>query len=675
MRREKVLAAVIDALDHTLPQRAGVDTTTLARRAMPRKTLQGLSLNAKICLAASACTIASLLITGVAVGLQSSSAAEESAKQSVRATGQYAASQVQSDLQSTFKAIGALASALQVARSADNPPPRDQLDATLKRLLEQHTPWLASYSLWEPNALDGKDAEHVSKGPQDDATGRFISYWNRGSGDIKVEPLLDYEKAGANDWYDIPRRTGKTTLVEPYLYKVGGKDVLITSLVTPIQVGGKFVGIVGVDYLLDGLQKALAEVKSLDGAEVQLISAGGKYVSHPDAKKIGADAADLSPEALDAVRQGKTYEYTDNTGHVRVLTPVRPDADAQPWALCIHYTEAAAQAPARAMMALVAGIALVCALLAVGALLAVVTALTRPVRELATTMDALAGGQSNLRVELPVRGSDELAHISRSFNQFVGKLRGAFEDVRSTSGAVDGAAGEISVGNADLSARTEQQASNLEEISASMVQLSQGVQSSAQTSRQADTLSRQAAETAQRSQSVMQDAITAMEEVGTSSKRIADITAVIDGIAFQTNILALNAAVEAARAGEQGRGFAVVASEVRTLAQRAGTAAKDIKSLIGESSARVEVGTERIKVSGSALAELVTLVGDVSGLINTISHSSVEQAQGIAHVEVAIGQLDSMTQQNAALVEEAAAAAASLKQQTQRMTGTLAEFI
>ncbi|WP_158622768.1 methyl-accepting chemotaxis protein [Aquabacterium soli] len=669
------MAAVIDALDHTLPQRAGVDTTTLARRAMPRKTLQGLSLNAKICLAASACTIASLLITGVAVGLQSSSAAEESAKQSVRATGQYAASQVQSDLQSTFKAIGALASALQVARSADNPPPRDQLDATLKRLLEQHSPWLASYSLWEPNALDGKDAEHVSKGPQDDATGRFISYWNRGSGDIKVEPLLDYEKAGANDWYDIPRRTGKTTLVEPYLYKVGGKDVLITSLVTPIQVGGKFVGIVGVDYLLDGLQKALAEVKSLDGAEVQLISAGGKYVSHPDAKKIGADAADLSPEALDAVRQGKTYEYTDNTGHVRVLTPVRPDADAQPWALCIHYTEAAAQAPARAMMALVAGIALVCALLAVGALLAVVTTLTRPVRELATTMDALAGGQSNLRVELPVRGSDELAHISRSFNQFVGKLRGAFEDVRSTSGAVDGAAGEISVGNADLSARTEQQASNLEEISASMVQLSQGVQSSAQTSRQADTLSRQAAETAQRSQSVMQDAITAMEEVGTSSKRIADITAVIDGIAFQTNILALNAAVEAARAGEQGRGFAVVASEVRTLAQRAGTAAKDIKSLIGESSARVEVGTERIKVSGSALAELVTLVGDVSGLINTISHSSVEQAQGIAHVEVAIGQLDSMTQQNAALVEEAAAAAASLKQQTQRMTGTLAEFI
>ena len=246
--------------------------------------------------------------------------AEESARQSVRATGQYAASQVQSDLQATFKSLAALATSLQVARDATNPPPRPQLDATLKRLLEQHSPWLAAYSLWEPNALDGQDAEHVSKGPQDDATGRFVSYWNRGSGDIKVEPLVDYEKAG------------------------------------------------------------------------------GKYVSHPDAQKIGADASDLSPEALQAVRQGQPYEYTDSTGNVRVLTPVRPDADAQPWALCIQYTEAVAQAPARAMMALVAGIVVLCAVLDVGALLTVVTRLTRPVRELATTMDALAGGQSNLRV-------------------------------------------------------------------------------------------------------------------------------------------------------------------------------------------------------------------------------------------------------------------------------------
>jgi methyl-accepting chemotaxis protein len=635
---------------------------------------RALSFTAKIGIAASACVVASLLVTGIAVGLQSSSAAEESAREGVRATTLYAAQQVQSDLQSTFQSAQALAASLQVAKEAGSPPARAQIDATLRHMLEQHVPWLAAYSLWEPNALDGQDADHVGKGPQDDATGRFVSYWNRGSGEIKVEPLVDYEKAGANDWYDIPRRTGKSTLVEPYLYKVMGKDMLITSLVVPVRPQGKFAGIVGVDMLLDGLQKALAKVQTLDGARVLLVSSGGNYVSHPDPALIGKPAADLSKEALAKVQQGERFEYADG-GTVRVFVPVKPDPDAQPWSLCIQYEAAAARAPAVAMMKRTAFIAAACALLAVGALLVLLATLTRPLRALATTMDALASGQSNLRVQLPVQGGDELARISAAFNQFVGKLRGAFEDVRDTSGAVDGAAGEISSGNTDLSSRTEEQASNLQEIASSMVQLSQGVQTSAQTARRADELSRRAGETAQRSQSVMGDAITAMESVGSSSKRIAEITAVIDGIAFQTNILALNAAVEAARAGEQGRGFAVVAGEVRTLAQRAAAAAKDIKSLIGESSERVEAGTDRIKASGTAVAELVAAVGEVSALIDTISHSSAEQSRGIAHIETAIGHLDGMTQQNAALVEEAAAAAGSLKQQTQRLTGTLAEFI
>jgi methyl-accepting chemotaxis protein len=163
--------------------------------------------------------------------------------------------------------------------------------------------------------------------------------------------------------------------------------------------------------------------------------------------------------------------------------------------------------------------------------------------------------------------------------------------------------------------------------------------------------------------------------VHASSKRIADITAVIDGIAFQTNILALNAAVEAARAGEQGRGFSVVAGEVRTLAQRAAVAAKDIKSLIGESVTRIELGSDRIRNSGEAVADLVAAVNQTSHLVATISHASSEQSMGIAHVETAITQLDTVTQQNAALVEEAAAAAGSMKQQTRRLTDTLGQFI
>jgi methyl-accepting chemotaxis protein len=274
-----------------------------------------------------------------------------------------------------------------------------------------------------------------------------------------------------------------------------------------------------------------------------------------------------------------------------------------------------------------------------------------------------------------VQGHDELAAIAGAFNGFVAKLRGAFEDVRSTGVALDGAAGEIAAGNHDLSSRTEHQASSLQEISASMTELAEGVRQSAGTAQQADALSRQAGETARRSQGVMSEAVDAMGQVHASSRRIAEITTVIDGIAFQTNILALNAAVEAARAGEQGRGFAVVAGEVRSLAQRAAVAAKDIKALIDESVQRIELGTERIRHSGDAVAELVDVVSRTSSLVGTISNASSEQSRGIAHVETALTQLDGVTQQNAALVEEAAAAASSMKQQTQRLTDTLVVFI
>ena len=634
-----------------------------------------LSLNAKLCFSASVCAVVSLLVTGVTTGVRSSQVAEENATQSARADSRAAAENVQAQLDATFKVVQTLASTLEVSKQADAPIAREQLDATLKQVLAQHGHWLAFYSGWEPNALDGHDAEHVSKAPQDDATGRFMSYWNRASGTIAVEPLVDYEKAGANDWYDLPRRTGKDALIEPYLYKVGGKEVLITSLVSPIMANGKFVGIVGVDFLLTGLQDQLAKVRSVDGAKVALISAAGVYVSHPDGSKVGKPANDLSDEALSKVKAGQAHEYIDANGQVRMLTPVRAGRDTAAWSLCIEYSQDAALAPARALMRLTALIAVACAIVATIVMSLVVTALMRPVGRLAATMESLASGQSNLRVDLPVNGRDELARIADAFNRFMAKLRGAFEEVRETSGGVDVAAREISSGNTDLSARTEHQASNLEEVAASMVQLSQGVRNSAQTAQQAEALTRQTGENARRSETVMSQAMSAMEGVSTSSKRIADITTVIDGIALQTNILALNAAVEAARAGEQGRGFAVVASEVRTLAQRAATAAKDIKGLIDESVSRVEHSTGLMRDTGAAVTQLVSAVDEVTGLVTSISHSSHEQASGIAHVEVAISQLDEMTQQNAALVEEAAAAAGALTQQTQRLSSTLDQFV
>jgi methyl-accepting chemotaxis protein len=634
-----------------------------------------MSLNTKLCLAACSCAVLSLLVVGIAVGYQSSQVVEQASTEQVRAVAQSAAQDVQSTLSNTFMSIQTLAQSLQVSKELASPPSRDQLDATLKSQLGKQEKWLALYSAWEPDALDGQDAAHVSKGPQDDATGRFVSYWNRAAGPIAVEPLVDYEKAGANDWYDIPRRTQKTALIEPYLYKISGKEVLMTSLVTPIVQDGKFKGMVGVDYLLAGLQETVAKVKSLPGSRVTLISTAGHYVSHPDNTRIGKAADDLSDQALKSVRDGQAFEYVDSKGQVRVLSPVLAGAGISPWSLCIEFSQAAAKAPANALMQMAAWISVGCALGTALVLFLAVTALMRPVSNLASTMASLASGNSNLNVDLPVHGEDELSQIAASFNLFMGKLREAFRSVQETSHGVDLAAGEITSGNLDLSTRTEQQASNLETIAASMVQLAAGVRQSSQTSKQAESLTKEAGQFAQLSEGTMKQAMTAMEDVSISSKRIAEITSVIDGIAFQTNILALNAAVEAARAGEQGRGFAVVANEVRTLAQRSAVAAKDIKGLIDESVVRVENGTNLIRETGSAVTQLVNAVDKVSGLVTSISHSSHEQAGGIADVEQAIAKLDDMTQQNAALVEEAAAAAGTLNQQTQRLSSTLTAFV
>jgi methyl-accepting chemotaxis protein len=246
--------------------------------------------------------------------------------------------------------------------------------------------------------------------------------------------------------------------------------------------------------------------------------------------------------------------------------------------------------------------------------------------------------------------------------------------VRSSVDSVSTASLQIAQGNGDLSRRTELQASNLQQTAASMEQLTGTVANGADNARQASQLAQGASETATRGGREVAEVVQTMADIQSSSNRIADITGVIDGIAFQTNILALNAAVEAARAGEQGRGFAVVAAEVRTLAQRSAEAARQIKSLIGDSVARVEAGQARVHSAGQTIGAVVQQVQRVTDLISEISAAAAEQTQGIQQVGQAVSQLDQSTQQNAALVEESTAAAESLRHQAQSLSHAVAAF-
>jgi methyl-accepting chemotaxis protein len=264
--------------------------------------------------------------------------------------------------------------------------------------------------------------------------------------------------------------------------------------------------------------------------------------------------------------------------------------------------------------------------------------------------------------------------LLRALGEMNGKLSGMVSEVRGSSDTINTASQEIAAGNADLSTRTESQASSLEETASSMEELTSTVRQNADNARQANQLVISASGVAGRGGSVVEQVVTTMNGIKDSSRKIADIIGVIDGIAFQTNILALNAAVEAARAGEQGRGFAVVATEVRNLAQRSAGAAKEIKTLIGDSVAQIDQGGALVDEAGKTMAEIVTSVRQVADIMAEITAASAEQSAGIEQVNMAITQMDQMTQQNAALVEQSSAAAESMQQQAGTLAQAMAVF-
>ena len=299
-------------------------------------------------------------------------------------------------------------------------------------------------------------------------------------------------------------------------------------------------------------------------------------------------------------------------------------------------------------------------------------ALISPLTRLIDNIRHIASGDLVKRIE--VQGANEMGELADSLRHMQGELVRTVGDVRNGANAIYSGASEIAMGNNDLSSRTEQQAASLEETAASMEQLTATVKQNAENARQASNLALSASETAQKGGKVVDNVVQTMRDIAGSSQKIADIISVIDGIAFQTNILALNAAVEAARAGEQGRGFAVVAGEVRNLAQRSAQAAREIKSLIEDSVGRVEVGSTLVESAGETMGEIVNAVTRVTDIMGEIASASDEQSRGIDQVGLAVAEMDRVTQQNASLVEESAAAAAALEEQASRLTQAVAVF-
>jgi len=401
------------------------------------------------------------------------------------------------------------------------------------------------------------------------------------------------------------------------------------------------------------------------------------------AKHLGEGAAGLAAYAkeLGPVLQQVVEAKLDNTAGYAYAQRSLPELEKArtTFAAMVKETEErinTERAEAKRVGTIQSNVRLGGALLVLGIFFALMWTVARSIAKplVAATACAQRIARGDLSENIVDNGKDEISTFVRVLGDMQMSLRDIVGQVRASADSISIASAEVASGNLDLSQRTEHAASNLQETAASLHELTGNVRHSAESAAQATQLASSASQVAERGGKVVAQVVKTMDEINASSRKIADITGVIDGIAFQTNILALNAAVEAARAGEQGRGFAVVAAEVRSLAQRSAEAAKEIKSLIGTSVDRVENGARQVQDAGSTMTEIVGSVRRVNDIIGEITAASSEQSTGIGQVNTAVTQLDQMTQQNAALVEESAAAAESLKDQAQRLMKVVATF-
>ncbi|ASU38345.1 methyl-accepting chemotaxis protein [Herbaspirillum sp. meg3] len=424
-----------------------------------------------------------------------------------------------------------------------------------------------------------------------------------------------------------------------------------------------------LDDMVPAIKKKLADYEKLVDTDTEK-AVFPQFVKNLDAflilqkKILELSRANKNDEARDVIVKEATPIYLAMFANADKLVTVNQEGAKE--------ADQAAENTYRSSRILI--VAMLAGCIVIGMLMAtwVARIVSNPLREAVDVAQRVAGG--DLTADIHPASKDETGQLMTSLKAMNDSLFKIVSQVRQGTDTIATASNEIAVGNLDLSSRTEQQASSLEETASSMEELTSTVKQNADNARQANQLAVSASEVAIQGGSVVEQVVSTMGSINDSSKKIVDIISVIDGIAFQTNILALNAAVEAARAGEQGRGFAVVASEVRSLAQRSASAAKEIKALIDDSVEKVDTGSKLVAQAGSTMSEVVSSVKRVTDIVGEISAASQEQSTGIGEVNQAITQMDEVTQQNAALVEEAAAAAQSLQDQAAKLAEVVSVF-
>ncbi|NYS29799.1 MULTISPECIES: methyl-accepting chemotaxis protein [unclassified Pantoea] len=498
------------------------------------------------------------------------------------------------------------------------------------------------------------------------------TYWNSDAAD----------KYWEQPWYKDGMAAPKGQCAWAKAYQDAASPQPRTNCAMAIYKNGTAWGVATIDVTLGFFNQLAKQMGETIQGNVLIVEADGKVVGNGALVNAAPKLENLADVQMPMAAPLKTLlngvgnqpletTYDSSEGEQTLFLQAIPGS---PWYLASSLPTSLLKAQSHNMLTRLGLVQIPLAVILLLVSLGFVRAMMKRLNVLNSNIEALSTGGADLTQRLPASNSPEFNAVAQSFNQFISYLQGLLQQVGDSALAITAASREIASGNANLSSRTEDQASSIVETAASMEQLTGTVRQNADNATHANQLAADASQVAARGTEVVRQVVTTMGEIHHSSRKVVDIISVIDSIAFQTNILALNAAVEAARAGEQGRGFAVVASEVRNLAQRSANSAREIKKLIEESVANIDTGSALVEQAGQTMDELMKGVSSVTTLMSEIMSASREQSLGIEQVNVAITQLDGTTQQNAVLVEQVSAAAQAMESQSTQLEQVVQSF-
>ncbi|KAA5932147.1 MULTISPECIES: methyl-accepting chemotaxis protein [Pantoea] len=498
------------------------------------------------------------------------------------------------------------------------------------------------------------------------------TYWNSDAAD----------KYWEQPWYKDGLAAAKGQCAWAKAYQDAASPQPRTNCAMAIYRNGSAWGVATIDVTLGFFNQLAKQMGETIHGNVLIVEADGKVVGNGALVNAAPKLENLADVQMPMAAPLKTLlngvgnqpletTYDSSEGEQTLFVQAIPGS---PWYLASSLPTSLLKAQSHNMLTRLGLVQIPLAVILLLVSLGFVRAMMKRLNVLNSNIEALSTGGADLTQRLPASNSPEFNAVAQSFNKFISYLQGLLQQVGDSALAITAASREIASGNANLSSRTEDQASSIVETAASMEQLTGTVRQNADNATHANQLAGDASQVAARGTEVVRQVVTTMGEIHHSSRKVVDIISVIDSIAFQTNILALNAAVEAARAGEQGRGFAVVASEVRNLAQRSANSAREIKKLIEESVANIDTGSALVEQAGQTMDELMKGVSSVTTLMSEIMSASREQSLGIEQVNVAITQLDGTTQQNAVLVEQVSAAAQAMESQSIQLEQVVQSF-